>query len=192
MQTANELLGLAENEQMDNTVALARGVIGWVKFQRGDKTEGLKEMRVEVNRLLEASIAWAALPISFCAESLAQTGEMVEGLKLIEDAIIVSQSDEVHWCEAELYRVKGRLLLGNSAKTQSGAEEAFLQAIEIARVQNAKSLELRSSVDLARLWQSEGKTDQARELLYPVYDWFTEGFDTNDLIQAKELLSELK
>ncbi len=191
-QTAKELLELAEDEKMYDTVAIAKGVIGWVKFQRGDREEGLKMMREEANRYLQAGIAWAALPISLCAESLAQTGEVDEGLKLIEDAIIISQSDDVHWCEAELYRVKGRLLLGNSAKTKSGAEEAFLQAIEIARSQNAKSLELRSSADLARLWQSEGKTDQARELLYPVFDWFTEGFDTNDLIQAKELLSELK
>jgi len=191
VQTANKLLGLADNEEMDDTVALARGVIGWVKFQRGDK-EGLQELRVEVNRLLEASIAWAALPVSLFAESLAQTGEVDEGLKLIEDALIISQSDDVHWCEAELHRVKGKLLPGHTTKDQSGTEEAFLRAIEVARTQNAKSLELRSSADLARLWQSQGKTKQARGLLYPVYDWFTEGFDTNDLIQAKQLLSALK
>lgn len=149
-------------------------------------------MREEANRYLQTGIAWSALPISLYAESMAQTGEVKEGLKLLEDTINKGLSDDVHWCLAELHRVKGRLLLGNSTKAQSGAEEEFLEAIEIARAQNAKSLELRSSADLARLWQSEGKTEQARELLYPVYDWFTEGFDTNDLIQAKELLSELK
>jgi len=110
--------------------------------------------------------------------------------------------------EAELYRLKGQLtwqkLLGASAKLQvemstesgdrsaeSGVEESFWQALEIARHQQAKSLELRATMSLCRLWQQQGKHREAYELLTPIYGWFTEGFATADLQQAKVLLAEL-
>jgi predicted ATPase len=123
------------------------------------------------------------------AESFAQIGEVQEGLELLETSISLGQRDGVHLCEAELYRVKGNMLLGISM--QAEAEEAFERAIEIAGTQNARSLELRAAMSLAQLWQTEGKTDQAHELLHPIYDWFTEGLDTADLRQANALLKEL-
>jgi predicted ATPase len=99
----------------------------------------------------------------------------------------------VLWCEAQLYHKKGNLLLLiNSTGTQSEAKEMYWRAIEVAREQSAKSVELRASMSLALLWQSMGKSEQALELLQPVYDWFTEGLDTRDLIQANALLAELK
>ena len=92
--------------------------------------------------------------------------------------------------EAEFYRLKGQLLLlpGGS---ESEAEESFNQALDVARMQSAKSLELRAALGIARLWQKQGKQTEARELLSEVYGWFTEGFDTTDLIDAKALLEEL-
>jgi predicted ATPase len=99
--------------------------------------------------------------------------------------------------DAELYRVKGELTLSQScvqglaASDQQEAEECFWQAIEIARRQQAKSLELRATISLSRLWQQQGKRREAHQLLAEIYGWFTEGFDTKDLQEAKALLDKL-
>ena len=93
--------------------------------------------------------------------------------------------------EAEVHRLKGELVLASPREDHAEAETCFHQALDISRRQQAKSLELRAATSLARLWQSQGKRDEARELLAPVYSWFTEGLDTLDLIEAKALLDEL-
>ena len=93
--------------------------------------------------------------------------------------------------EAELYRLKGELLLQQAAESGDEAETFFSQALDIAHRQQAKSLELRAAMSLGRLWQHQGKHAKARELLAPIYGWFTEGFDTADLQEAKVLLDEL-
>ena len=98
---------------------------------------------------------------------------------------------EVRYYGAELYRLKGVLLLKLAAPDVSQAEACFHQSLDIARHQQAKSLELRAATSLARLWQSQDKRDEARKLLAEVHDWFTEGFDTADLIDVKTLLDEL-
>jgi predicted ATPase len=105
---------------------------------------------------------------------------------------MVDRTDE-HFYEAELYRIKGELTL-QSNLLRSKVEEAeacFLKAINITQKQQAKSLELRATMSLARLWQSQGKTTEAHQMLSEVYNWFTEGFDTKDLQEAKALLAEL-
>ena len=149
-------------------------------------------MREQAGRWLEMGIAWTAAPNSLYAESLAEMGDVDEALNLLDHEINRGQSNGVHWYEAELNRIKGNLLLMNSTNTRSEAEESYWRAIEVARAQSAKSMELRASMSLALLWQSMGKSDQAIELLQPVYDWFTEGLDTRDLVQANELLVDLK
>ena len=108
---------------------------------------------------------------------------------------LVDKTDE-RFYEAELYRIKGQLTLqskvqGPKSKVEEEAEECFLKAIEIARRQQAKSLELRAVMSLSRLWQQQGKKEDARKLLAEIYGWFTEGFDTVDLQEAKSLLEEL-
>jgi predicted ATPase len=90
-----------------------------------------------------------------------------------------------------LHRVKGELLLTNTPNAPSEAEACFNLALDIARKQSARSLELRAATSLARLWQEQRKLQEARDLLAPIYDWFTEGFDTADLKEAKALLDEL-
>ncbi len=120
-----------------------------------------------------------------------RAGRIEEGLDALAEALnLVEETGERRW-EAELYRLKGELLLIRSAKNRAEAEACFDQAIEIACRQSVKSLELRSATSLARLWQAAGKTAEAHELLAPVYDWFTEGFDTADLKEAKALLEAL-
>jgi predicted ATPase len=126
-------------------------------------------------------------------------GQREEGLTLLAEALAAAHRTGERWCEAELYRLKGELTLqstvqGSTFKVQSlqtEAEECFQKAIDIARRQQAKSLELRATMSLARLWQRQGKRAEAWQLLGDVYGWFTEGFDTADLQEAKALLEEL-
>jgi predicted ATPase len=108
----------------------------------------------------------------------------------INDAMTALATKET-WCEAEVNRVAGELALVGPKPDTAEAERYFDRALSVARQQQAKSWELRASMSLARLWRSQGKVQQARELLAPVYGWFTEGFDTRDLKEAKALLEEL-
>jgi predicted ATPase len=102
-----------------------------------------------------------------------------------------AQATGERWGEAELYRLRGDLLLRQTGTQPEEAETWLRKALDVARRQEAKALELRAAVSLSRLWQQQGKQDEARELLTPIYSWFTEGFDTADLQEAKGLLDEL-
>ena len=93
--------------------------------------------------------------------------------------------------EAEIHRLKGILLLSQTKDNQQEAESCFQNALDVSRRQQTKSFELRASVSLGRLWKSQGKKEEARDLLAEIYDWFTEGFDTADLREARALLEEL-
>ena len=119
-------------------------------------------------------------------------GEIERGLEVIDEAIERIQRTGEGMHEAEAYRIKGELCRATGADRATDAEACFRTALETARRQDAKGWELRSATSLARLWQSQGKVQEARDLLFPVYDWFTEGFDTADLMDAKALLDELK
>ncbi len=133
-----------------------------------------------------------------------QVGQSAEGLRLLSEAL----ASEVRSNDAELYRLKGELTLQTQfgvrgaesevptsqspdPKSQAEAEAYFLKAIEVARHQQAKSWELRATTSLARLWQQQGKTKKDHKMLSEIYNWFTEGFDTKDLQEAKALLKEL-
>jgi predicted ATPase len=110
---------------------------------------------------------------------------------MLHEALEAMQTTEERLYEAELRRLRGELLLQQSVAQQEEAEESFHQALTVARRQQAKSWELRAAMSLACLWQRQGKRAAARELLAEVYGWFTEGFDTADLQEAKALLEEL-
>src|SRR5262249_27756324 len=116
-----------------------------------------------------------------------------EGLSVLAEALAIVDKTGERFYEAELYRLKGELTLQQSGvpNPQSEAEACFLKAFEIARRQSAKSLELRAVTSLGRLWQRQDKREEAREMLAEIYNWFTEGFDTKDLQEAKALLDEL-
>ena len=125
------------------------------------------------------------------AEALAANGRPQEGLPMVDGAIAQLSGVSSHWCTSELLRIRGEILLRIAKPDVSGAEASFLDAIRIARVREAKALELRGALALARLWKQQGRTSEARQLLAPVYNWFTEGFDTKDLQEANVLLEEL-
>ena len=134
------------------------------------------------------------------AEAYGKGGQSDEGLRVVAEALVFMQQTANRVYEAELYRVQGELLrvqqsTGQPAEgtrqTRSEIAESFLQALGIARHQQAKLLELRAALSLSRLWQQQEKIDVACELLAPIYGWFTEGFDTADLQEARALLDEL-
>src|SRR5262245_39506884 len=137
----------------------------------------------------EAGRLWL---LALLAEAYGRVGQAEEGLKVLVEAL--ASAHELSW-ESELYRLKGELTLqiqvqGPRSKVEEEAEACFLKAIEIARRQSTKSLELRAVTSLSRLWQSQGKKEEARQMLAEIYNWFTEGFDTKDLQEAKVLLEE--
>ncbi|MEJ2589754.1 MAG: hypothetical protein P8165_19675 [Deltaproteobacteria bacterium] len=120
---------------------------------------------------------------------LNQVDEGFDALK--EGWEVIEQTDE-QWWNAELHRLKGELLWHHSTTDGVQAENYFQKAIEVAQSQQAKSLELRASTSMAKLWLSQGKNDKARDILAPLYNWFTEGTETFDLCEAKSLLKELQ
>ncbi|HSX77531.1 MAG TPA: hypothetical protein VLQ80_03005, partial [Candidatus Saccharimonadia bacterium] len=126
--------------------------------------------------------------LAHLAEAYGEVGQTEEGLTVLAEALaVVDKTGERYW-EVEIHRLKGELLLALSAEKHAEAETCFHQALAIARHQQAKSLELRAATSLSRLWQRQGKRAEAYELLAPIYGWFTEGFDTPDLREAKALL----
>jgi predicted ATPase len=123
------------------------------------------------------------------AEVYGMAGRPEDGLARLAEAEKLVETTQERWAEAEMYRIRSKLLL--SSNENALAEESYCRALAVAREQSAKFWELRASLALAHLWRTQGKVRQARGLLTPVYGWFTEGFDTRDLKEAKGLLEEL-
>jgi predicted ATPase len=129
--------------------------------------------------------------LTLLAEAHAQVGQREAALTLLAEALaVIDDTGERRW-EVEVYRLKGEVLLACAAEHGAEAETCFRQALDLARRQDAKSLELRAAMNLARLWQRQGKRAEAHDLLAPVYNWFAEGFDTADLRDARALLEAL-
>jgi predicted ATPase len=118
-------------------------------------------------------------------------GYTADGLQALAEAYTLMEQQEERWWEAEIARLRGVLLLRQMGTPQAEAETWLQRALDVACRQEAKALELRAAVSLSHLWQRQGKRDEARALLAPVYGWFTEGFDTAGLQEAKALLEEL-
>ena len=178
---------------------LAEGVLlqGWALAMQGQTEEGIAQLRqgMAAWRATGAEIAWP-LWLALLAEAYGKAGQAGEGLTVLAEArALVHKTEERFW-EAELYRLTGELLLAQEDTRDKGqkleaVETCFRQALDIARRQQAKSLELRATMSLSRLWQRQGKRTEAHALLAPIYGWFTEGFETADLREAKELLEAL-
>ena len=164
---------------------------GWALAAQGRHEEGIAQMRqgLAARRAIGAGITLAEYSARL-GEAYGRIGQAEEGLRLLAEALAVVDKGD-RWYEAELYRIKGELLLRQAVPDAPQAEACFQQALAVARRQQAKSWELRAAMSLSRLWQQQGKRAEARELLAPIYGWFTEGFDTADLQEAKALLEEL-
>jgi predicted ATPase len=121
----------------------------------------------------------------------AKLGQLSDAWCCIDDAIDKIEKSKEKWGEAEVHRIAGEIALQSPQPDAAKAKKYFERALTVARKQQAKSWELRAAMSMARLWRDQGKRDEARDLLAPVYGWFTEGFDTRDLKEAKALLDEL-
>jgi predicted ATPase len=144
-------------------------------------------------RATGAALAQSSV-LGLCAEVYRQAGQVEEGLQVLAEALAFVDTTGERWWEAELWRLKGELLLHAECgvrSAESTAEASFQRALAVARQQQARWLELRAAVSLSRLWQQQGRWQEAHALLAEVYGWFTEGFDTADLQEAKACLDEL-
>jgi predicted ATPase len=163
---------------------------GWARAMQGEVDEGCAQMRagLAAHRTVETEQQRAYYHV-LMAEACCAAGRGEEGLHALDEAVDAVNRTEEHFCEAELYRIKGELLAHHHAS--EAAEDCLRRAMHIARTQHAKGLELRAAMSLARLFRS-GHREAARATLAPVYEWFTEGFDTPDVQAAKSLLGELE
>jgi predicted ATPase len=131
------------------------------------------------------------LYLSYLTRAYADLGRFDDAWRCIDEAITAVETTQERWWEADVHRIAGEIALLSPKPDVAKAEAYFERALAVARQQQAKSWELRASMSLARLWRDQGKVQQARELLAPVYGWFTEGFETRDLKEAKALLEQL-
>jgi len=165
---------------------------GSTLVHQGQAKEGIEQI-TEGLRTYRATGAALGRPffLALLAEAHGTMGRPEAGLTALAEALtLVDKTGERHY-EAEIYRLKGELLLQRPSNNATEAETCFHHALDLARNQQAKSWELRAATSLARLWYQQGKRQEAHDLLAPVYHWFTEGFDTADLQEAKALLDAL-
>jgi predicted ATPase len=200
-QTARErneaMLQLSTEKGFPLFVAGGTVLQGWTLAITGQAEAGITDIRQGLDTLQAMGTKtqrshWLAL----LAEAQASAGQAEEGLSVLDEALALVEKTGERYYEAEIHRLKGELLLVQGDKTEAEAsfhqaESCFQHAVEVARRQQAKSWELRATVSLCRLWQKQGRMDEARQMLAEIYSWFTEGFDTPDLQEARELLEEL-
>jgi predicted ATPase len=172
--------------------ALSEIYLGWADALAGDLDGGIVRMRQHLSELRAAGFeVAAAYHLALIATAMGKAGQFDNAVRTIDESFPIIERTGQRHCEAEVHRLKGELLLSQNASKAAQAEQCFRAAIEIARRQHAKSWELRATTSLARLLAKQRKRDQARTMLAEIYGWFTEGFDTADLKDAKSLLDEL-
>jgi predicted ATPase len=137
------------------------------------------------------STLWTPLHLSYLASAYAELGQFGSARRCIGEAMTAAETTKERWHEAETYRIAGEIALLSPQRDPAKAEAYFGRALAVARTQQAKSWELRAAMSMARLWRDQGKRQQGHDCLAPIYGWFTEGFDTLDLRQAKALLDAL-
>jgi class 3 adenylate cyclase/predicted ATPase len=189
---AEALIALSHEQGFAFYEACGEGMRGWALAKQGRQKEGIAQIRQGV-AAAQATGAQLAQPtfLALLAEAYGEAAQPEEGLTALTEALDpASKTEERRW-QAELYRLKGALLLMQNDSYAAQAESCFQRAIEIAREQSAKSWELRATTSLARLLVHQGRRDEARSMLAEIYGWFTEGFDTLDLKEAKALIDEL-
>src|SRR2546428_1266060 len=190
-ERAEAAISLAKEQGFAFWMAFSSILRGWALAHQGQAKEGIAQI---TQGLMPYRATGAELVrpyfLALLAEAHSVIGQPEAGLTVLTEALALVDTTGERWCEPELYRLKGALLLQQNADNQAEAETCFHQAIAIAQNQQAKSFELRATTSLARLWHQQGKRQEAYDLLAPVYGWFTEGFDTADLQSAKALLDE--
>ena len=191
-ERAEATIRLATDQGFPHWMTMSSIMHGWTLAQQGQAQEGIEQLH-------QGLTAWRAIGaellrpyfLALLAEAYGTMEQPDAGLTVLVEALTLADETGERWYEPELHRLKGALLLQQSAANHDEAQACFHHALDLARVQQAKSFELRAATSLSRLWQQQGKRAEARQLLAEVYSWFTEGFDTPDLREAKILLDEL-
>jgi predicted ATPase/class 3 adenylate cyclase len=191
-ETAETLISLCAEHGFTYFLALATIFRGWAIAEQGRNDEGMAQIQ---EGLAGCRATGSELNRSYflclLAEACTKSGRLEDGLSALTAALAAADENENRHYEAEIHRLKGELLLRQDNSNVTEAQSCFERAVEIARKQSAKSLELRATISLARLLTKQGRNDEARTILAEIYNWFTEGFDTADLKDAKALLDQL-
>jgi predicted ATPase len=191
-ERAEAAMALALEQGLPHWVAYGTIMRGWALAMQGQWEEGIAQIQqgLVAQQAVGAAIA-RPLFLALLTEAHAAAGQAEAGLGVLADALAQVDRTGERYYEAEVYRLKGELLLRQAVPDAPQAESCFQQALAVARRQQAKSWELRAVMSLSRLWQQQDKRAEAREFLAPIYGWFTEGFDTPDLQEARALLDAL-
>jgi predicted ATPase len=190
---ANEYVALADEHGFPHWAAYGRIVQGWVAAHNGDTTAGIALIREGLARTeATGSRNYYPFHLGLFAEALALAGEIDEGLAVLDQALANSAAYGQKGTDAELHRLRGELTRQLPRPDPAQTEASFRTALAIAREQGTRGYELRAAISLARLWGEQCKRAEGCERLAPVYGWFTEGFDTADLKEAKRLLEKLR
>ena len=190
-ERADEMLSIATEHDMPVYFIAATFFRGWAMAAAGRSEEGIAEMRRSISDPMVAETAFAAQLLVALAETYGKNGRAEEGLDLVAQGLATAEQTGQRVVEAELHRIKGELLLVTDLGKVAEAESCLRTAIDVARRQGARLFELRATVSLARLLKRQGKCDEALAMLSEIYAWFTEGFETADLKDAKALREEL-
>ncbi len=190
-ETAEALIALSAEHRMIGFLPFAAGLRGSAIAAQGRHEEGIVQLK-EGLAGIRATGTEVSRPIYLCwlAEACMKTGRLDDGLNAVTEALAAADKEE-RIQQAEMHRIKGELLLKQNNSNAAEAQSCFERAIEIARKQSAKSPELRATMSFARLLDRQGHREEARAMLAEIYGWFTEGFDSADLKDAKALLDEL-
>jgi adenylate cyclase len=190
LAVTDEQVGLSSEQGFVHWQAAGTTTRGWLLTELGQDEQGLAQVRQ--GRAIMGAIGATAGEtdsLTALADAHRNAGRIEEGFAAVEEGLAFAEETGERYCEVQLHRVKGRLLLMQGDVTR--AEASFQKAVEVAREQEAKSLELLATVDLCRLWQRQGKREDARQALAEIYGWFSEGFDSPYLEDAEALLAEL-
>jgi predicted ATPase len=192
-ECAEAAITLATDQGFPFWMAFGAILRGWALAQQGQAREGIAQIHQGLTawRATGAAIA-QPYHLTLLAEAHGIMGQPEVGLTVLVEALTLVDQTGEWWSEPELHRLKGALLLQQSADNHAAAQACFQQALALARQQQAKAWELRAALSLSRLWQHQGKRAEARQMLEVIYRWFTEGFDTPDLKEAKTLLEALQ
>jgi predicted ATPase len=192
-ERAKAMMALAAAHGFGHRVEHGRILRGWALAMQGETAAGVVHIQQGLVAVQGTGLKLhRPYCLSLLAEAYGQAGQPAAGLTVLDEAVTLVATTEERWWEAELYRLQGTLLLQLPSPDASQAEAALRQSLAVARGQQAKALELRTVLSLSRLWQQQGKRQEARDVLAEIYGWFTEGFDTVDLQEAKALLAALR
>jgi predicted ATPase len=188
----DELIAMADEKGAPYWKAAGTASRGCLFAMTGKAPDAVRAITLGISSLRSSGTTlYESWYLSYLVIAYAELGQIDDAWRSIDDAIEKVERSKERWCEAEVHRTAGEIALKSLAPDPEKAEAYFNRALAVARAQQAKSWELGAAMSMGRLWRDQGKRNAARGLLAPVYGWFTEGFDTRDLKEAKALLDEL-